>query len=80
MWQWFHKLDFGIYERKRMDMSVKQEPPVAVVTGAASDIGKATALDFAKAGHKMSPVDCNEERLKKIISKDFSPAGGDHVY
>ena len=80
MWQWFHKLDFGIYERKRMDMSVKQEPPVAVVTGAASGIGKATALEFAKAGHKMSLVDCDEERLKKIISKDFGPAGGDHVY
>jgi len=45
-----------------MDMSVKQEPPVAVDTGAASGIGKATALEFVKAGHKMSLVDCNGER------------------
>jgi NADP-dependent 3-hydroxy acid dehydrogenase YdfG len=63
-----------------MNMSVKREAPVAVVTGAESGIGKATALEFAKAGHKMSLVDCNEERLKKIISKYFSPTGGDHVY
>jgi len=61
-------------------MSVKQENPVAIVTGAASGIGKATALEFAKAGHKVSLVDCNEERLEKIIIKDFSPTGGDHVY
>jgi hypothetical protein len=50
------------------------------LTDAASGIGKAGALEFAKAGHKVPLVDCNEERLEKIIIEDFSPTGGDHVY
>ena len=57
-------------------MSVKQENPVAIVTGAASGIGKATALEFAKAGHKVSLVDCNEERLEWVAKLP----GGDYVY
>ena len=32
------------------------------------------------AGRKASMVDCNEDRLVKIIIKDFIPTGGDHAY
>jgi NADP-dependent 3-hydroxy acid dehydrogenase YdfG len=59
-----------------MDMSVKQENPVASVTGAASGIGKATALEFAKSGYKVFLVDCNEERLEWVAKL----SGGDYVY
>ncbi|XKL60108.1 hypothetical protein PGB90_001124 [Kerria lacca] len=39
---------------------------VVLITGAASGIGKATAVMFAKAGAKLSLTDCNSEELQKV--------------
>jgi NAD(P)-dependent dehydrogenase (short-subunit alcohol dehydrogenase family) len=40
--------------------------PVALVTGAASGIGEATARLFAERGHRVVAVDVNEEGLGKL--------------
>ena len=40
---------------------------VAVVTGAASGMGKAIAMDFLKEGAKVVAVDINEDRLEELV-------------
>ena len=40
---------------------------VAVVTGAASGMGKAIAMDFLKEGAKVLATDMNEVRLAELI-------------
>ncbi|KAG6812501.1 hypothetical protein H0H92_002500 [Tricholoma furcatifolium] len=42
---------------------------VAVVTGAASGIGKAAALEFAKLGLKLAIADVNEARLNEVAKE-----------
>lgn len=42
---------------------------VALVTGAASGIGMAIALRFAKEGAKVSVVDLNFEEANKVVNK-----------
>ena len=39
---------------------------VAVVTGAASGMGKAIAIDFVKEGAKIVATDMNEDGLKEL--------------
>ena len=41
--------------------------PVAIVTGAAYGIGKATAIEFAKAGYRLFLVDLDEKNLKQLV-------------
>lgn len=51
--------------------------PVAIVTGAAYGIGKAVAIEFARAGYKLLLVDLDEKNLKKLVTselKDFPVA------
>jgi NAD(P)-dependent dehydrogenase (short-subunit alcohol dehydrogenase family) len=52
-----------------MDHPVLHEGRVAVVTGAGSGIGQATAIELAKLGLKLAIVDVDEEGLKNT-SKD----------
>jgi hypothetical protein len=62
----------SVKERNKMDA---QDNPVAIVTGAASGIGLATALAFAKASYRVFLVDCNEAQLGRIAREDFSSFG-----
>lgn len=48
-----------------------QDNPVVIVTGAASGIGRATALAFARSGYRVFLVDCNEAQLGKVVREDF---------
>jgi len=50
----------------------------AIVTGAASGLGKAIAEKFLKAGAKVTICDINEERLKSA-SKELSAHGQVHT-
>ncbi|MHA1380414.1 MAG: SDR family NAD(P)-dependent oxidoreductase [Candidatus Helarchaeota archaeon] len=56
-----------------MDLMLKDK--TAIVTGAASGIGKQTALDFAEEGANVVIADINEEGAKKVAD-EISKAGG----
>lgn len=47
----------------------KQRTPVALVTGAAAGIGKATALAYAQAGCDVVIADVNGERLQEVAAQ-----------
>jgi len=49
---------------------------VAIVTGAASGMGRATAYLFADEGAKVAVIDRNEEGAKQV-TEDIRGAGGD---
>ena len=51
-----------------------------MVTGAASGIGKASALRFARAGDRVFLFDCDEAGLARVIAQDFvgCPVAGFH--
>ena len=52
---------------------------VALITGAASGIGKETALLFASEGAKIVAADLNDSEGQKTIS-EIKSAGGDAIY
>ena len=43
--------------------------PVAIVTGAAGEIGAATAFELAKRGYRLALVDCEAEKLNGVCVK-----------
>ena len=49
-----------------------REQLVAIVTGAASGIGKAVALEFADAGYKVFLTDIDHVALKKVVEGEFA--------
>ncbi|WP_436700759.1 SDR family NAD(P)-dependent oxidoreductase [Nocardioides sp. BYT-33-1] len=53
-----------------------QRPRVAVVTGAASGIGRATAELFAARGHVVAALDLAEERLHQVAAEASSSGSG----
>lgn len=55
------------------------ENKVAIITGAGSGIGAATALLFAKEGARVIVSDVVEENAKKVVS-DIIDAGGKAIY
>ena len=57
----------------------KLENKVAIITGAASGIGKSTALLFAKEGAKVVVSDINEENGNKVVD-EIKAAGGDAIF
>lgn len=52
---------------------------VAIVTGAASGIGEATALKLASVGMNIALLDFNEEKVPEVIEK-VRQAGGDAIF
>lgn len=55
------------------------ENKVAIVTGAASGIGKETALLFAREGVKVTVSDINEESGLKVV-EEIKSAGGEAIF
>src|SRR6266508_5326230 len=51
---------------------------VALVTGADSGIGKATAMLFAKEGAKVAALDLTDEKLKQSV-QEIQRAGGEAI-
>ena len=51
---------------------------VAFVTGAASGIGEATAMQLAEGGARVVAIDRNEEKLKSLVSS-LPTNGAEHV-
>ena len=49
---------------------------VAIVTGAASGIGRATAHKFTKEGARVVAVDINEEGLKETVNTGLEKGKG----
>ena len=60
-------------------MANRLEGKIAVVTGAASGMGKAIALDFLREGAKLVCVDVNEDRLAELVSEASEEGFGDDV-
>jgi NAD(P)-dependent dehydrogenase (short-subunit alcohol dehydrogenase family) len=54
------------------------EGKVAIITGAASGIGRATALLFSQEGAKLALADVNEDALKETVEQ-VKAGGGDAV-
>lgn len=55
------------------------ENKVAVITGAGSGIGRASALIFAKEGAKVAVADINEEAGNKVV-EEIKSAGGEAIF
>jgi NAD(P)-dependent dehydrogenase (short-subunit alcohol dehydrogenase family) len=58
---------------------MKLEGKVAVITGAGSGIGRATALKFASEGAKVVVSELNEENGKGVV-EEIRSAGGEGVF
>jgi NAD(P)-dependent dehydrogenase (short-subunit alcohol dehydrogenase family) len=57
----------------------KLEAKVALITGAASGIGRATALLFAKEGAKVAVADCNLKGGQETV-RAIKEAGGEAIF
>lgn len=60
-------------------MANRLEGKIAVVTGAASGMGKAIALDFLREGAKIAGVDVNETRLAELKAEAAAEGFGEDV-
>lgn len=58
---------------------MKLQDKVAIVTGATSGMGRATAVLFAKEGAKVVVTGRNEERAKAVVD-EIKANGGDAIY
>ncbi len=60
-------------------MAHRLDGKIAVVTGAASGMGRAVALDFLKEGAKIIAADINEARLAELVQEASEMGYGDNI-
>ncbi|NLB28739.1 MAG: SDR family NAD(P)-dependent oxidoreductase, partial [Clostridiales bacterium] len=58
---------------------MKLKDKVAIITGATSGMGRATAVLFAKEGAKVVVCGRNEERAK-AVTEEIKKSGGEATY
>jgi NAD(P)-dependent dehydrogenase (short-subunit alcohol dehydrogenase family) len=68
-------LDFSAFKEIVMKMNKRLKDKAAIITGAASGIGKATAVLFAKEGAQLALADIDADGLKEVAEL-IAEAGG----
>jgi NAD(P)-dependent dehydrogenase (short-subunit alcohol dehydrogenase family) len=66
-------------KKKREEMAGQLQGKIALITGGAGGIGRATALRFAGEGAAVSIVDLNQEAGQEVV-REISLAGGRAIF
>ncbi len=70
----------GVGSAGRQDHPLDQETPVVIITGACGDIGKATAMAFAKRGAYLALNDLGPDSSATELIEAAAQLGGNAIY